>query len=310
MSCKTATAPINITSKASGPCQQKCNLAFSYQKSDTSVENMGDYLKLSYDEAAIAPVTFNTKKYTVSEVRIYQPSLHQFDGVRADGEIIVVHTSGSSTLLICVPIRVSNAMTPSSSTFKMIVPKIAKYAVNSGDSAKLNIDSFTLNSLVPVTSFYSYSGTFPYPPCNGKVNYVVFPLTYEGAAGITSEDMQLLKKTISDSPARISSNVDFYFNERGPTKEKGAADDIYIDCKPTGDDGEVIIPVESESTAKITLSKEQIKKWMSNPLIIILVGALLMFIILKLGRGLFEKISSVKKPNLSNIRVPRLRRST
>ena len=312
MSCKNATAPINITSDSSGPCEQKCNLSFSYQKSDTSVENNGDYLKLSYDDAPLAPVTFNSKKYTVSEIRIYSPSLHQFDGVNADGELIIVHSSSTSNLLICIPIRESNAVNTSSTTMQMLIPKIAKYAKKSGDSARLNVDSFTLNSLVPITSFYSYTGTLPYYPCNSNVNYVVFPLTYKGAISISSDNLKLLKKTITASVDRIATGVPFFFNENGPTKQLGAADDIYIDCRPTGEDGEVIMPIKQDESVGISFDKRKIKKLLSNPLIIVLLGSLFMYIILKMGRGIFEKLSSIKKPSTPNIRMPKLslRKST
>ena len=177
MSCSQATAPINITKAGStGPCELKCDYTFNYNDSDTTVTNNGTYLSFSYDQANVPPVTFNAERYRVEEVRLYRPSLHTYDGAAADGEIIILHSSNTSKLLVCVPIIGSTAVTKSGTLLGQVMPKVGRYAATAGQTANLNVSDFNLGSLVPNKPFYSYIGTLPYSPCNGTYNYVVFDM--------------------------------------------------------------------------------------------------------------------------------------
>ena len=94
MSCPSATAPINISKKSSsGKCDLKCAYSFQYKESlSTLVKNRGEYVSLSYAEQS-GMIKYNTQSYSVREVRLCHPSLHEFEGIKYDGEMIIVHNN-------------------------------------------------------------------------------------------------------------------------------------------------------------------------------------------------------------------------
>ena len=157
MSCSQATAPIDISRSGSdGTCELKCEYSFSYNNSDTSVTNNGDYLELTYDQASVAPVKFNDSSYRVDSIRIYQPSLHTFDGNNADAEIVIKHSGDSGNLLVCVPVIKSSSVTKSASLLNTIMPKVKSYAYADGQSANLNISNFNLNFVAFTTCLVAF----------------------------------------------------------------------------------------------------------------------------------------------------------
>ena len=63
MSCSTSNSPIDITDKNSGVCSLKCKYMFKYNDSSTTINNKGDYLRLSYDKPSTDPVVYNSVPY-------------------------------------------------------------------------------------------------------------------------------------------------------------------------------------------------------------------------------------------------------
>jgi carbonic anhydrase len=294
MSCSQATAPIDISeSGSSGTCELKCEYSFSYNNSDTSVTNNGDYLELTYDQASVPPVKFNDTDYRVDGIRIYQPSLHTFNGNYADAEIVIKHSGDTGNLLVCVPIIKSATVTKSASLLNTIMPKVKSYAYADGQSANLNISNFNLNDIIPSKPFYSYTGTLPLAPCNGEYNYIVFDI--EHAASMSTQSLATLQGAILPNDAETVENTPFYINPRGPVKTLGSDDDIYIECHPTGADGEILIDKGANGSlaSKINLDKFNLKKMTSNPFFLTIVSGLLAFIVFKLAQFTIRKITSV-----------------
>ena len=293
MSCSNATAPINLGSDQQGSCTLKCDYTFSYNNSDSTATNHGNYISMTYDTATNAQVTYNTQKYNVQEIRLYQPSLHTFNGWRADAEMIIYHTSTTGSLIVCVPISGSPAQTASSAMLDLVVPRLVKYAGATGDSAQLRLDQFNLNDIVPIKPFYSYIGTLPYSPCNGSHSYVVFDAADGGSAQISSDNLESLRRLISASSKRIATDVPYFYNQKGPSKTLGAADDIYIDCQPTGEDGETLVPIDLPSGPSMPFTKEKLLTTLKNPWVIALLVGIGMFMILKLIQHMFEKLGDM-----------------
>lgn len=298
MSCQGATSPINIGTDHTATCKLKCDYTFAYNNSDTTATNKGGYISMTYDRASNPQVTYNTKKYNVQEVRLYQPSLHSYGGRKAAAEMIIFHTGNSGSLLVCVPVVASPGQTSSNAMFSMIMPRIKKYAARAGDSAQLGVDNFNLSDIVPIKPFYSYQGTLPYTPCNGVHSFVVFDLNNGGMANMNGEDMTALQNMISTAPTRLATNTPYYYNPSGPSKTLASADDIYIDCQPTGEDGQVLVQTQSDPAGGAAFSGETVKKILANPLMIMVLTALAMFAVIKLGQFIFSKITerrAVKK---------------
>ena len=202
MSCPNATAPIDISiSNITGNCDLKCAYDFNYNNSSCVAKNVGDYISLSYDKNSSPPVTYNASGYYVQEIRIYCPSLHSYNGQKADGGFIIIHnsTSGNIPLLVCIPIQSNSLMNNSSNFFETLVNTMSSNAPSEGEETIVNIDNFNLSNFVPRKPFFSYTATQPYQPCVDIVNYIVFEPS-QSSLSITPDILTKLKK------------INFFFN--------------------------------------------------------------------------------------------------
>jgi carbonic anhydrase len=267
-SCPYANAPINIINNEKSrslTCSMKCNYVPNYANSPTSVKNNGNYLSFSYDNSTCK---YNAKTFSVREIRLYHPSLHEYDGERANAELIIVHSYASEFLLVCVPIIIGGATSSASLAFSKIMPKIKSLKINDPPTSIPTIN-FNLTNFVPNVPFYSYKGTAPYAPeCNTEkqnYNYVVFTKSNGGFLNMNSKDFTTLTKTMSvtsypsnDAPgAVVKSGTEYFYNKNGPASSLTFNnDDIYIDCSPTSESKEEVltdVPIDSDadSLAKV-----------------------------------------------------------
>lgn len=272
MACATSTAPINISSKDKvDDCSLKCQFKYNYPRSPaTTITNNGNYLGLSYDKVK---VNYNDNELRVQDIRLYIPSLHTFNGNRGDGELIIRHVGMGISLLVCIPIVISSSKSDASKNLSFLVNTAVKRTPNIGESAVISANDFTLNSFIPKRKpFYSYSGTLPYAPCNGEHQYIVF-MPETSPVFISSGDMGLLKKMLIAHDSTIKAASQYFVNKRGaiftdPTSDEGD-DDIYIECHPTGANGEPIpVPQDGGNTNKGDVID------FSNPIVITLLGIL------------------------------------
>lgn len=280
MTCTSSTAPINISSEDyTDDCSLKCMFKYNYPRVPaTTLRNEGNYLAVSYDKVKI---NYNNNDLRVEGIRIYTPSLHTFDGVRADGEIVITHMDMGISLLVCIPIVISSGKNDASKNLEYIIAQAASRVPNVGEKAVISVKNFTLNSFIPKkASLYSYQGTLPYSPCNGDHQYVVF-MPDKSPVFMSSQTMSVLKKIIMSHDSVIKPSGEYFFNKRGaiftdPNSDEGD-DDIYIECNPTGADGEPIpVPETSKTPNKPPMD-------FSNPVVIVvlgIIGGLLLILLL------------------------------
>jgi hypothetical protein len=188
-----AVFPINITkSNFNGVCKTDCKLEFLYAPSQCNCTNKDTYLSFSYDIYANKPVLFNSVYYDVSEVRIYSPSLHKYDGALCNGELVVLHigTSGEN-LAICVPIIVNNG---EFSTIDNIIDLASQSVQDYDQSATLNTD-FNLSTLIPAVNHLYYRAITPFD-CDTAFDICVFgnKISY---IPIYTDQLRLLEGIIS-----------------------------------------------------------------------------------------------------------------
>ena len=252
MSCSNSTAPININPNYKSTCDRLCKFNYEYPQSNLSVLNQGSYLKIGYENSSTPSVIFNNVEMSVNEIRLYRPSLHQYNGNNADAELIIKHIGNGSNVLVCVPISISASKTASSDLLDTILTNTLSKAPNQGESTQININNFTLNDFVPTASFYSYKGTLPYDPCSGSYNYVVFDK--RDGAQISTSAYSNLSKLISKQTTEIKQN-EFFYNKTGAVEGLNAndlGDDYYLECNPTGEEGEILystMPTSGGSTS-------------------------------------------------------------
>ena len=245
MSCDQATAPVNITGSIADKCTLKCSYIFGYPLTDLTVENKGDYLRFGPDPQQNPPVNYNNEKYMVQEIRLYQPSLHTWGGQHTTAELIVVHTNitTGTGLLTCVPVSAGAAITPGSDVLSSLLSRASDSAPNKGGNAGVvKLPTFTCGKFVPYSQpFYSYVGTLPYEPCSGVYNYVVF--WDDSAIGVDSATASKISHVISKNSYSTKENPGgLFYNPTGAVNSEVSGDGIYIECQPTGEDGEVLVP--------------------------------------------------------------------
>jgi carbonic anhydrase len=247
---KTFNVPRNIVSFegdefSATKCLYKCLYWFNYKNSTCNIENESDRLSINYDGVG-SEITFNGATYNTKTVYIYRPSLHEYDGVQAEGEIIIEHTNKNATmsgLLVCIPLTSTTGnISPAGSLIEQIIQQAP---TDKFEPESSNITDFNLNSIIPVAPYYTYTGPRPYDQCDStkKYQYVVFHTAKTGGIGISSIKMDKLDKLISFSYIKASKGKDIFYNPTG-TSNNGfnGEDQIYISCQPTdtGDNEEKI----------------------------------------------------------------------
>lgn len=299
MSCPNATAPINIVKTIADECDLKCDYSHNYPTTSVIADNKGDYIRLAFDPEKEAPTSFNKVKYSCQEARIYQPSLHTFAGKHAPAEIVIVHQSDTTaqTLLVCIPIILD--ANSKGGLVDALITQIASGAASLGTRTGVTLPGFSLNRVVPAKPYYSYTGTYPYSPCNGKVDYVVFADTYGVpiSAGTLAKIAGPGTAIITAQSYATHNNPDgYYFNNKGPSPFTSVGDDIYIECQPTGADGNVLVPEGGSSSSGGDMNiGDKIKSLLASPWIAGLFGVILIYIILRAFDALSDKLFSAGK---------------
>uniref|UniRef100_A0A6C0H564 carbonic anhydrase n=1 Tax=viral metagenome TaxID=1070528 RepID=A0A6C0H564_9ZZZZ len=248
MSC---TSPIDISiENVKGKCDLKCSFTYNYNNISSAIaKNNNKFILLSLEKTeGTSPVSFNNKQFYVSEIRLYQPSLHSFRKNKKNAEIIIIHQSVNGDdlpLLVCIPISVSNSN--NSSSLSSIIQTISNNAPD--ENNKTTVNSFSINDWLPSksTPFFTYQATTPYPPCNSSVNFIVYNIPIY----INQNIMNKIKNIIQPNDFQIKNNVDFFINKNGAITSND--NEIYIDCKPSWVSDEIITkPQEQEQNTEIS----------------------------------------------------------
>lgn len=291
MSCPNFTAPVNIPTVGT-TCSLKCEFSHNYPSSELTVTNNGDYISLRLNPIQNAPVEYGNASYEVEEVRIYRKSLHTYIGEYADAELIIIHRNnmGSEKLFVCIPLMQTPVPDENSIVLDNVLSEVGKRANSNGKQTRINLASFNLNKFVPKKPFIIYNGTQPFIPCDSKrkVNYVVFGK--DAAVKITPSSMSLLQNVIKEHNYRIKSDPanGFFFNKNGPSKGTTSNDDIYIECKPTGSDGEILVPTASAWA----ISADTMNMSKVGMILGILIGAIIMYILIRLLQYILNAMKS------------------
>lgn len=293
MSCPDSTAPIDIVhDRIAGKCDLKCSFSFQYGNSSCTATNRRNYLSLSYDGKTNAHVQWNQSAYNLTEVRLYQPSLHSYGGQRVEGEAVLMHTSqmGLAPLFVCIPIVEGGyGGGGASATLQAILANCAKKVPEEGDRASLQLRNYSMDDWVPRSPFYSYTATEMFQPCSATVDYVVFDpsLTPLSVRRDLLETWSSIAESHSYSVAGAGvGSVSLFYNANGPNVASSTGnDDIYIDCQPVGASEETELQVSggsgggSGSSGSFWKSKGW-KEWMNNPAFITVMVAFGIFLCL------------------------------
>jgi carbonic anhydrase len=295
MSTTNPPYSVDITKKnLKGECDYKCAYTYNYGSSNCIATNRGKYISLSYDKKTTPPVQYNTKKYTIADIRLYFPSFHTFSGNQATGELIIMHTpiTTGPVLLVCIPIVDNGSSYFAQSMVNQLIYETIKKAPSEGEKTS-TITDFKLNDIIPKSGYYVYTGL--QPGSSKSADFIVFD-AYNPIA-INSDIAESVKRVIKDSKYLALKGGKMFFNKRGPNIAKD--NQIYIKCKPTGGEGEKKV---IKSTAGLNASVDNILY--SKPVYILVSSAVFLAIIIGAKYG-FKAIDFLRaKSQLQKMTPP------
>jgi carbonic anhydrase len=117
--------------------------------------------------------------YVPTEIRIYTPSLHTYNGAPADAELFIIHSAvqqnrGSDGLIVSVPISIGGGSGASGlDAVIQAANTLNASTVALTPSAAIGQD-VNANDLIPSKKYYVYNGSLPYESCGGNYYYAVF----------------------------------------------------------------------------------------------------------------------------------------
>lgn len=242
-------APINIDSSiisvTDKNCASTCAYSFNYNTSACNVYNKRTHLEIPYDApSGTYPAKYNGVNYKVDRIHIIQPSLHKYDGQKADAELLAYHSSSDGkNLIVAIPIVIgSNVGKTSSEIIHAILQNIPNNTDTAGRTVN-TITNFNLGNLVPSEPFFMYTGRHLYTPYTGFYNYIVYHKSHgiQVSSALLNNLTQASTTKIdtTTAPVPYPTNQTLFYNKRGANKTAGQGE-IYIKCRPTGEDGTVL----------------------------------------------------------------------
>jgi carbonic anhydrase len=211
-----------------GNCDLKCSYNFKYPQTNLTAKNDGVMISLTCDKNNTSPVSYNNQKYSVDKFIIVAPSIHSFNGSKTSAEILINHNpdGGGDQFIVCIPIIESTDSSSDSNLLTEIIQGFSNGAPVQGETTNLNINNFSLSTIVPKKPFYSYTSSSK----QEQNEYIVFDIL--DAITLNNKTLSTLTSIIKNFSVPTPGK-NLYYNEKGPNQSK-VGDGIYISCQPTG----------------------------------------------------------------------------
>lgn len=342
-SADNCLSPVNISS--TDPSIKECNIycTYYYFYNDSSCivstnknDPSGNYLEIKYDlkNSGTSPhVGFNGENYNVSSIRVYQPSLHKYDGQQAAVELLIFHDGptykGGNTkkLVVSIPYQSGTASsnyttsksggqileniigdyyklapTPKPSTKVATTTTTTSMVTPSSTPQNLNIKNFNLSNFIPNIQYYYYiAPELPkFGVCQKEVttNYVLFSIT-NGTQYISSDAISKLKSLINDSKFIIRKAQVFKSAKFANSDSVGAkANEIYIDCNPTGAEGEELYKPANDSGEKVSSISKMVDNLKNSGIVQFLASIIVSIVLIwTIKKAFFRKSDSISSGN-------------
>jgi carbonic anhydrase len=278
------------------------SLDINYNNSYVNVHNKGSYISLDYQSNTGSNKTnyhikVNNAKMMINEIRLYFPSIHKYDNIEAEGEMLIIHSGNGSNCIISVPITAKKSSTIGENTLLSILENALLSIPNKNESSTLNITNFNISSFVPTnTPYYYYQGQLIFDPCTQKYNYIVFHKN-DYSIQIDKNVLTKIKMIFKQKPGNVASSKNLkilHYNKQGATNiNLNGTDDIYIECKPvstigfdTSDKDQSLSETDNKSINTGTKKTNNItlKTLSDNPAFDVLVSFVGLFILYTTGK--------------------------
>jgi hypothetical protein len=292
-------------------CNLKCQYIMFYTNDTYTIANIGTNLVLTPQTIGSKNVTFVSQNYTLNNIQIYKyPTnennvIHKFNGTVV-GELIINHSlisSPNTHLNVCIPIQKG----PSS-----VIDDFIKSAPVREQSTASGTMTFSLNSIIPSNTYYTYTST-------NNINTIVFDV----ADAITiDESHTTILNAILNTPF-VPNPADYSYTElfksENPPINGALSNDIVIDCTAI-DDGSyedaLIHKHASTDTGGNIMSPETIAFWWSILTALMIVALLVLVSVfvnkenlntmtnaVKNVTGSIRSIGSSKKTDEKNVKT-------
>jgi hypothetical protein len=164
-------------------CPYEYSYDYSYE-SQCKVTKEAKHLKIVCWTKSYVTIG-TTNNLTLTEMKLYSPSINTWDGVNAKAEIVLKHVDSEGKITwVCVPVDESGDGAGADIDFFNSVNEAVKALVGDTNGTMKLVElggGFTLNKLVPVNSFYYAEGDglkFGTGACDAeKNNIIIFPKT-------------------------------------------------------------------------------------------------------------------------------------
>tara|TARA_B100000524_G_scaffold49901_3_gene23566 strand:+ start:10484 stop:11458 length:975 start_codon:yes stop_codon:yes gene_type:complete len=266
--CEVSKMPININSKTiEGRTYNENLLSLDYQDSICNVKNMCSYLLLPYDNTDNRQVIFDNKKYTLKNIKIFKPSLHKYDGIETEGEILLNHKGGKGSLKICVPLVKTSNKNNENNTLKEIFRHSISKAQCDGESITVHNIKLNANSFVPKSEGYYYYKTNNLMDeeckcvnniCGEETNVIVYHKN-DGYVGISDDSTVALDKLINKHNHTIK-EATYKYNVKQIKEGFEKRNELY-DAVYKGDVEELIDVIGGKKKVNKTIMSRNVLKW-------------------------------------------------
>ena len=270
MSCNTA----DINSDIINECDLKCKLVTDYPSQGiqcTGYKTITDFaLKLAITGIENLNSELNFTPYIVYDILIVKPSWHRYGGRTVAAEMIIVHKNrdnNGKTFVICIPIIQGNT----SSDLDDIIHK-------AGMSPPQET-TFDLNNFIPQQPYYSYEGGLKIrASCRGMTDEIIV-FQKRHALRLLEENLKIIP-TGTNFKFATPDGESISFSKNKPLKSQNDAS-FPITCEPY-DDPDMEPEIEKKKfRSPFTMSDKDFQEWSSNVAIQIIIGALVLYILVK-----------------------------
>ena len=258
-------APDNVD----GPCTLKCAYSFSYPDLKLTGSNKADRICIkTNDPQKNPPVTYNTFRYIVSEINLYSPSLHFYNGDKTTAELIVKHipeinSETSTDLYVCIPIIVSGDTSSATTLVTQLIQEVASKIPSPDDDNSQLTTIFNLQDIIPKKPFYKYTNS----GSQMVGDYIVFGLL--NAIPITAGTASTLSNILTNY-VNVFETTNLFLSEVGPNSSSNEG--IYISCQPTGSSDEKIdVVTPNEPYDYVALLQDPFVKFLIHAIIITII---------------------------------------
>jgi hypothetical protein len=302
-------APINIDSSIVSNdklnCTSNCDLKFKYNSSSCVITKQDRYYEIKYDRTNQFPVSFNNNEYKPDYIRIYQESLHTYEGNKAAAEMLIYHTNNSGeTLIICIPIEVGSSGKQSSDITNQILQNLPKSETESTRPSE--ITNFNLGDLIPKSGFYTYVASDLFSK-KGVVTYVVYhkkDAITVSRDSITSVNDTKRPSAIKRISVKMATTDTVYLYNKNGANNSGT-DEYYLQCDNTGQDGTILYKgttpskdgsVDKKSSGSKSIDWKSITNDPSFKKLIVAISAIVFTLLLSgIGYVILKLLEKIKK---------------